>query len=124
VRSVCHSCLLWSHTFCPQVTLDALGQTIGSDTVSVTIGSEGGNYAPRTYTSLTQLANEVGLSRTLGGVVSHAWVSMYCHVWASVLYMDMISHPGRSGESCLGLHALYMYIDSVSPLAVSPGRTN
>jgi hypothetical protein len=62
-----------------QVTLHQLGLKVGSDNITVTIGSEGGSYAPRTYTSLTQLALEVGYSRALAGVVSESvregWVT-------------------------------------------------
>jgi hypothetical protein len=60
------------HSPDPQVTLHELGQQIGSDRVNVTIGAETPAARPytRTYTSLSDIAREVDLSRILAGVVS------------------------------------------------------
>jgi hypothetical protein len=64
--------LLDPHSPDLQVTLHELGQQIGSDRVNVTIGAETPAARPytRTYTSLSDIAREVDLSRILAGVVS------------------------------------------------------
>lgn len=47
-----------------------LGLTSASQTLekSITIGTQGGNYAPRTYTNIDSIGKEVGDSRIFGGV--------------------------------------------------------
>lgn len=61
-----------THPIALQVTLHELRQPIGHDSVAVSIGSEAGpaQGTIRTYTSLSSIAHEVGLSRVYGGVVS------------------------------------------------------
>jgi hypothetical protein len=61
-----------SHSPVPQVTLNELGQHIGSDHVNVTIGAETPAARPytRSYTSLSDIAREVDVSRVLAAAVS------------------------------------------------------
>lgn len=61
--------------YCPSCTAQVLYSFLGKDAVNVSIGSEGGPaYGLRNFTSLKAIADEVGHSRALGGVVGD-WLS-------------------------------------------------